>query len=74
MIRPVYAPKTGVGGEEITMRAVHYLKIMDNVETHIQAYTCSEREIGRREKRERGWRRVEERKGDGEIHILEVNN
>lgn len=57
------------GGEEITMRAVHYLKIMDNVETHIQAYTCSERE--RREKRGRG---VEERKGDGEVHILEVNN
>lgn len=54
MIRPVYAPKTGVGGEETTMRAGHYLKIMDNVETHIQAYTCSEREIGRREKRERG--------------------
>lgn len=33
-----------------------------------------EREIGRREKRERGVEGVEERKGDGEIHILEVNN
>lgn len=51
------------GGEEITNRAVHYLKIMDNVETHIQAYTCSERERKKREKRERGgggWRRGRE--------------